>query len=71
MRKLVRKRVRRSGNGRQVVADVSAVVVTNAGQRESSGEASAHQRARIVQRDGRTQTWEAVGDEGTGGPGRR
>lgn len=45
MRRVVSRRIRRSGGGVNVVADVNVVVVTG-----SDGTASARQHARVVQR---------------------
>ena len=49
MKRVLRKRIRRSVSGVQVVADVNAVLVTG-----PEGSASADQHVRVVQRNGRT-----------------
>lgn len=67
MRKVVRKRVRRTEGGVNIVGDVNAVVASHA--RRGAGEvgASARQRVRIVQRNGRTLVTEEHKAERTTG----
>jgi high-affinity K+ transport system ATPase subunit B len=55
MRKIVQKRIRRSGKGVNVVADVNAVVATSTGGATSAGK---RQSISIVQRNGRTEVTE-------------
>jgi hypothetical protein len=59
IRKVLNKRIRRSGDGGEVVGDVNAVVSANVGEkRPSSSHVSSRQRTRIVQRSGRTEVFE-------------
>jgi len=57
MVKIVKKRVRRSGGGVNLVADVNAVIASSRG---STGHvrASSRRSVRIVQKDGRTEVTE-------------
>ena len=54
-RKIVQKRVRRSGKGVNVVADVNAVVAASTGEPNSVTAATKRQSISIVQRNGRTE----------------
>jgi len=50
---VITKRIRRSGAGRQIAADVHVVIATGTGGGEVR--ASSRRRVRIVQRNGRTE----------------
>jgi hypothetical protein len=65
MRKIVQKRVRRSGKGINVVADVNAVVSATVGEAGAGGATSATKRqsVSIVQRNGRTEVTESSSEE--------
>lgn len=58
MRKIVQKRVRRSGDGVNIVADVNAVVAASVGKKDSTTGATTRQSVSIVQRNGRTEITE-------------
>ena len=58
MRKVVQKRVRRSGDGVNVVADVNAVVAASVGEQDATTGVSRRQSVRIVQRNGQTEVTE-------------
>jgi hypothetical protein len=58
MRKVVHKRIRRSGNGVNVVADVNAVIAATVGKTGGASEASHRQSVRIVQTNGHTEVTE-------------
>ena len=58
MRKIVQKRIRRSGKGVNVVADVNAVVAASTGESGGATAATKRQSISIVQRNGRTEVTE-------------
>ena len=58
MRKVVQKRIRHSGDGINLVADVNAVVATTVAKAGGETGASRRQSLRIVQRGGRTDVTE-------------
>jgi hypothetical protein len=58
MRKIVQKRLRRTGKGVNVVADVNAVVAATTGESGGSARATKRQSISIVQRNGRTEVTE-------------
>jgi hypothetical protein len=58
VRKVVQKRIRRSADGVNVVADVNAVVAASVGKKESTTGATTRQSVSIVQRNGRTEVTE-------------
>lgn len=49
-KKVINRRIRRSGKGFNVAADINAVVSSNAGERGTGSRVSSRQRTRIVQR---------------------
>jgi len=55
--RIVRKRIRRSVDGVNLVADVNAVVATSSATNVGTG-ATSRQSVRIVQKDGRTEVTE-------------
>ena len=57
LRKVINRRIRRSGDGVDVVGDVNAVISANVGERGSHSTVSSSQR--IVQRSGRTEVTES------------
>jgi hypothetical protein len=66
MRKVVQKRVRHSGDGLNVVADVNAVVAATTGRKGGGTAATAkRQSVRVVQKNGRTEVTE-IEEDGTG-----
>jgi hypothetical protein len=58
MRKIVQKRIRRSGRGVNVVADVNAVVAATTGEKDGVTAATKRQSISIVQRNGKTEVAE-------------
>jgi len=58
MRKVVSKRVRRSGNGVNIVADVNAVVAATVATSDEVTAQTGRQSVSIVQRNGRTEVTE-------------
>jgi len=58
VRKVIRKRVRRQGDGVNLVADVNAVVATNVGRKDGSSGVTSRQSVSIVQRNGHTEVTE-------------
>ncbi len=54
MRNIVEKKIRRSGGGVNLVADVNAVVATGTARTPGGAGATGGQSMRIVQKDGRT-----------------
>ncbi len=59
MRKVFQKRVRHSGDGVNIVADINAVVVANTGKNGAGGaSASRRQSFHVVQKDGHTEVTE-------------
>jgi len=58
MRKVVNKRIRRSGDGVNVVADVNAVVAATVGTSGGVTAKTSRQSVSIVQRNGRTEITE-------------
>lgn len=65
MRKVVRKRVRRTEGGVNIVGDVNAVVASSSPE-AGGASASARQRVRIVQRNGQTLVTEEHVERTTG-----
>jgi len=63
MRKIVQKRIRHSGDGVNVVADVNAVVATTVSKAGGATGASRRQSVRIVQKGGRTEVTEEGPEE--------
>jgi hypothetical protein len=58
MGKIVQKRIRRSGKGVNVVADVNAVVATSTGEPGGTAAATKRQSISIVQRNRKTEVTE-------------
>jgi hypothetical protein len=58
VRKVVRKRVRRAGDGVNVVADVNAAISTTTGTNGNVAATTRRQSVSIVQRNGRTEVTE-------------
>jgi hypothetical protein len=58
LRKVLNRRIRRSGPGVDVVGDVNAVISANVDDSPSASHVSSRQRTRIVQRSGRTEVFE-------------
>jgi len=58
MRKVVNKRIRRSGNGVNIVADVNAVVAATVGTSDGVTARTSRRSVSIVQRNGRTEVTE-------------
>jgi hypothetical protein len=59
VRKVVQKKVRRSGDGLNIAADVNAVVATSSSSSAGGGASvSRKQSVRIVQTNGRTEVTE-------------
>lgn len=56
MRRIIRRRVRSSRDGANLVGDVNAVVASQTGRQGEHSATSARQQVRIVQRNGRTRT---------------
>jgi hypothetical protein len=63
MRKVVRKRVRHSGDGLNVVADVNAVMAATVGKGDGTTAATTRQSVSIVQRNGKTEVTESRSEE--------
>ena len=63
-KKVINKRIRRSGKGWNLAADVNAVVSSNVNEPGSKSRTSTRQRTRIVQRSGQGQSGEEVKEDG-------
>jgi hypothetical protein len=63
VRKVVQKKVRRSGDGLNIAADVNAVVATSSSSTAGGGASvSRKQSVRIVQKNGRTEVTEEISE---------
>ncbi len=58
MRKVFQKRIRHSGDGVNVVADINAVVASTTGKKGAGAAVSKRQSIRVVQKGGRTEVTE-------------
>lgn len=63
-KKVINKRIRRSGKGWNLAADVNAVVSSNVNESGSRKRTSSRQRTRIVQRSGQDQPGGEVREDG-------
>jgi hypothetical protein len=64
IRKVIKRRLRREGDGMNVAADVNAVVSANVGERgRSVSRTSSRQRTQVVQRSGKTVVSESQHSE--------
>jgi hypothetical protein len=63
-KKVIHKRIRRSGKGFNVAADINAVVSSNVGERATGSKVSSRQRTRIVQRSNREEPRKEVKEDG-------
>ena len=63
-KKVINKRIRRSGKGYNVAADVNAVVSSNVGERGRRSKVSSRQRTRIVQRSSQEDPRKEVKEDG-------
>jgi hypothetical protein len=59
IRKVINRKVRRSGKGVNVVADVNAVIAGTVGEKGSTSTVRSKRSIRIVQRDGQTEIEES------------
>jgi hypothetical protein len=62
-RKIVQQRVRRSGKGVNVVADVNAVVAASVSESGGTTGATKRQSISVVQRNGKTEVTESHSEE--------
>jgi hypothetical protein len=58
VRKVVQKRIRRTGDGVNIVADVNAAVAATVGKSDGVAATTRRQSVTIVQRNGRTEITE-------------
>ena len=63
-KKVINKRIRRSGKGYNVAADINAVVSSNVGERGRRSKVSSRQRTRIVQRSSQDTSGKEVKEDG-------
>jgi hypothetical protein len=62
VRKVVQKKIRRSGNGVNIAADVNAVVATSTGKSGGGAAVSRRQSVRVVQKNGHTEVTEEISE---------
>lgn len=63
MRRVIRRRLEKNGQGRNVVGDIQGVIAANVGRRGQRTGVSTKSHVRVVQRGGRTEVTESC-DEG-------